>query len=169
MELEIKIKDRIAKVKQIGCVDNLIRFSVDDNIYDIDMVKLADGLYSAIYNGKSYNIEMVKGSADKHFIVNTFYSTYNVEIIDAETRYKQNRQKGDLINGENSISTPMPGKIVKIPVKVGDMVEAGQTVVIVSAMKMESEFKTAKAGQIKAIHVKEGDLVDGNKILVVIE
>ncbi len=63
----------------------------------------------------------------------------------------------------------MPGKIVKILVAEGDKVEAGQTVIIVSAMKMESEFKASKAGIVNEIPVKEGDTVDGNQVLVVIE
>ena len=45
----------------------------------------------------------------------------------------------------------------------------GQTVIIVSAMKMESEFKAAKAGVVSEIPVAEGDTVDGNQVLVVIE
>ena len=63
----------------------------------------------------------------------------------------------------------MPGKIVKILVAEGDTVTAGQTVIIVSAMKMESEFKASKSGVISEIPVKEGDTVDGNQVLVVIE
>jgi len=169
MELELKIKDRVAKVEQKKKDGNLMKFLVDGKEYEIDMVRLADGLYSAIYKGKSYNIEMVQGITNKHFIVNTFYNSYEVDVIDAESKYRHNRQKDDGIDGENSIFTPMPGKVVKIPVKVGDPVEAGQTVIIVSAMKMESEFKAGKSGKIKAIHVKEGDLVEGNKIMVIIE
>ena len=61
----------------------------------------------------------------------------------------------------------MPGKVVKIPVKAGETVEAGQTLIIVSAMKMESEFKARKAGVVKSIHVAEGDTIDANKVLVV--
>jgi biotin carboxyl carrier protein len=63
----------------------------------------------------------------------------------------------------------MPGKIVKIPVKTGDDVEAGQTLIIVSAMKMESEFRAKSAGKVKSIHVAEGDTVDANKVLIVVE
>jgi biotin carboxyl carrier protein len=63
----------------------------------------------------------------------------------------------------------MPGKIVKILVSEGDAVEVGQTVIIVSAMKMESEFKASKAGIIAKISVAEGDTVDGNQVLVEIE
>ena len=63
----------------------------------------------------------------------------------------------------------MPGKIVKILVKTGEKVEPGQTVIIVSAMKMESEYKAGKAGTIKEIHVDEGDTIEGNQLLITIE
>jgi biotin carboxyl carrier protein len=169
MELELKIKDRIAKVNQKKNNGNKMKFTVDDKEYELDLVRLAVGLYSVIYNGKSYNIQMVQGSTNKHFTVNTFYNTYEVEVIDAESKYKYNRQKVDGIEGGNSIFTPMPGKVVKIYVQIGDEVDAGQTIIVVSAMKMESEFKAAKAGKVKAIHVKEGELVEGNKVMVIIE
>ncbi|MFC2099127.1 biotin/lipoyl-containing protein, partial [Bacteroidota bacterium] len=51
----------------------------------------------------------------------------------------------------------------------GEKVEAGQTVIIVSAMKMESEYKAGHAGVVKEIHVKEGDTIEGNQPLVTIE
>ena len=63
----------------------------------------------------------------------------------------------------------MPGKIVRIAVKVGEKVEVGQTVIIVSAMKMESEYKAGKEGVIKKIHVNEGDTIEGNQPLITIE
>ena len=63
----------------------------------------------------------------------------------------------------------MPGKVVKIPVKVGDKVETGETVIIVSAMKMESEYKAARVGLIKEIHVAEGDTIEGHQPLITIE
>ena len=169
MELELNIESRTAIVDFVKREVNLISVSVDGEIYDLDMVRVAEGIYSIIYKGKSYNVEMIQGITDKHYIVNTFYTTYNVEVVDAETKYIRNRHKGDSQEGKNSISTPMPGKVVKILVKVGDAVEAGQTVIIVSAMKMESEFKASKAGIVSEIPVTEGDTVDGNQVLVVIE
>jgi biotin carboxyl carrier protein len=169
MELELKIKDRLAKVERLKNSGNKMNFKVDDKEYEIDLVRLADGLYSAIYRGKSYNVQMVQGITNKHFTVNTIYSTYEVEVIDAESKYRHSRQKDDGFNQGNSILSPMPGKVVKILVKEGDEVEAGQTVIILSAMKMESEFKAGKPGKVKAIHVKEGDLVEGNKVMMIIE
>jgi biotin carboxyl carrier protein len=169
MELELNIDGRTAKVDLLKREGNQVSISVDEDNYDLDIVRVAEGIYSILYKGKSYNVEMIPGMADKNYIVNTFYTSYNVEVVDAETKYIRNRHKGDVHDGENSISTPMPGKVVKILVQVGEEVEAGQTVIIVSAMKMESEFKARKAGVIKAIHVNEGDLVEGHKVMVVIE
>jgi biotin carboxyl carrier protein len=169
MELELNIDTRTAIVDLIKRDGNQLSVSVDGEVYNLDMVRVAEGIYSIIYKGKSYNVEMIQGNTDKHYVVNTFYNSYEVEVVDAETKYIRTRKKGDEQDGENSISTPMPGKVVKILVNVGDEVEVGQTVIIVSAMKMESEFKVRKPGVVKAIHVKEGDLVEGHKVMVLIE
>lgn len=96
------------------------------------------------------------------------YSSWDVEIIDAETKYRQNRHRDD-IEEVRKIFSPMPGKIVKIMVKEGDKVKAGDTVIIVSAMKMESEYKVKKDRIVRQVLVKEGDTVDGNQTLIVVE
>ena len=54
-------------------------------------------------------------------------------------------------------------------VKKGDKVKAGETVIIVSAMKMESEYKVKQDRVVKDVKVKEGDTVDGNQPLVIVE
>ncbi len=169
MKLELKIKERIAAVEMINRDKNNLTVLIDGKKYEVDMQKLGKGLYSILLGGKSYNVDMVQGNSNKQYLVNTFYRSYQIDIIDAESKYLQNRSKGGSIGGENSISTPMPGKVIKILVKTGESVEAGQTVIIVSAMKMESEFKVRKNGIIKAIHVNEGDLVEGNKVMVELE
>jgi len=63
----------------------------------------------------------------------------------------------------------MPGKVVSIPVKIGQLVEAGQPVIIIAAMKMESEIKVKNAGKVKEIRVKEGAVIDAHQILMIIE
>jgi biotin carboxyl carrier protein len=63
----------------------------------------------------------------------------------------------------------MPGKVVRVPVKEGDEVKAGDTVAVVSAMKMESEYKVKKDRIIKEVLVEEGDIVKGGQTMVVVE
>ncbi len=63
----------------------------------------------------------------------------------------------------------MPGNIVDVLVKEGDMVKAGQAVLITEAMKMETEVQAAIAGKVVAIHVAKGDRVTPGEILIEIE
>ncbi len=63
----------------------------------------------------------------------------------------------------------MPGKIVKILVKEGDKVKGGDTVVVVSAMKMESEYKVVKDRTITKVLVKEGDNIEGDQPLIMLD
>lgn len=169
MPIEINIDGRTARVEELKRDGNLVTFKVDDEIYEVDAMRVGQGLYSMIYNGRSYNLEMIDNGSPRHYTVNSFHDSWQLEIIDAQTRYRMNRSKGDDADSGNTIVSPMPGKIVKIPVKPGDAVEAGQTLIIVSAMKMESEFKAKSAGTVKSVHVAEGDTVDSNKVLVVVE
>ncbi len=169
MELELNLEDRKAILKEISRDGNQITIAVDDEIFIVDLVKVGPAEYSILYKGRSYNIEVVPGREPKHYTVNTFYFTHDIEVVDAETRYIRSRDNATGGHASNIIRSPMPGKIVRILVAVGDTVEVGQTLVIVSAMKMESEFKAAKAGKVSEIPVSEGDTVDGNQVLLVIE
>ena len=60
----------------------------------------------------------------------------------------------------------MPGKVVNVLVSEGDIVKEGETVVIISAMKMESEYKAPKDGVVKKVYVKNDETSDGNQILI---
>jgi len=68
--------------------------------------------------------------------------------------------------GSREVRSPMPGRVVKVLVAVGDDVEAQQPVVIVEAMKMENELRALIAGKVESVHVKPGDAVDGSALLV---
>jgi len=63
----------------------------------------------------------------------------------------------------------MPGKVVKVFVKEGDLVTEGETAVTISAMKMESEYKIPMDGTVKKVNIKDGDTIEGNQILIELE
>ena len=169
MALDIKIGDRIANVRLVKKDGSKATIEVDDKLYDVDIVMVEEGVYSIIHDGKSYNIEMIQGNSPKNYFVNTYYSSLEVDIIDAQSRYQQNRNKDGIHSGDKIISTSMPGKIVRIPVKEGDVVEKGSTVIVISAMKMESEYKSPTDGVVKKIYVNEGDTINSHQPLVEIE
>ncbi len=71
--------------------------------------------------------------------------------------------------GSGAVSVPMQGTIVKILVEVGQEVEAGATVCVLEAMKMENNITADKAGTVKEIKVAVGDSVGSGDVVVVIE
>jgi biotin carboxyl carrier protein len=166
MAYEISLGDRTAKIDLLNRVGSKALIEVDDNKYEIDVIMVEKGVYSILYNGQSYNVELIDGESNKKYIVNTFARSFNVEVIDAETKYLQNRLQGLAHEGENEISSPMPGKVVKVPVSVGEAVTAGQTLVVVEAMKMQSEFKATADRVVSEILVKEGDTVSAHQIML---
>ena len=169
MALDIKIGNRNARVQLIKRDGTKAIIDVDGIEYNVDIIMVEDGVYSIIHEGKSYNIEMIPGVGPKHYFVNTYISSHDVEIIDAQSRYQQSRNKDSIDSAEKIITTPMPGKVVKIPVKEGDNVSKGDTVIVISAMKMESEYRSSIDGKIKRIFVNEGDSIAGNQPLIEIE
>lgn len=71
--------------------------------------------------------------------------------------------------GPQRVVAPMPGKIVRVLVKVGDRVTARQPTVVVEAMKMENELRASREGTVAEIHVREGMSVDAGALLIVIQ
>lgn len=166
MAYEVSIENRTAKIELHNRTGSRALVAVDDRLYDLDITEVEEGVYSIIYNGHSYNIELIGGETGKKYVVNTFTRTFNAEIIDAEAKYIRSRNQGHEMEGSNLIQSPMPGKIVKIPVAVGDHVENGQTLVVVEAMKMQSEFKAAGTKVVREILVKEGDTVEAHQVML---
>jgi acetyl-CoA/propionyl-CoA carboxylase biotin carboxyl carrier protein len=87
------------------------------------------------------------------------------------TAAKPRRQHhaGVVGSGSGTVSVPMQGTIVKVMVEEGQHVEAGDTVVILEAMKMENVVNAEKSGVIKSIKVKAGDSVSAGDVVAVIE
>ena len=71
--------------------------------------------------------------------------------------------------GPQRVTSPMPGKIVKVLVKPGDKVDARQGLVVVEAMKMENELRARAVGTVTEVRVTEGSSVEAGAILVVLE
>jgi glutaconyl-CoA/methylmalonyl-CoA decarboxylase subunit gamma len=73
------------------------------------------------------------------------------------------------LSGNNFLKAPMPGLILDVKVKVGDRVTAGQTVIIMEAMKMENSINAKINGTVKEIHVQKGAQVMTGHLLLVVE
>jgi biotin carboxyl carrier protein len=70
--------------------------------------------------------------------------------------------------GEERITAPMPGRIVKVLVKAGDRVSPRQGLIVVEAMKMQNELRAARGGVVAEVRVTEGMPVDARALLIVL-
>ena len=97
-----------------------------------------------------------------------FYRSYHVDIVDTQTKYLR-MKKGGEERQDDKIVAPMPGKVVKIPVRKGDRLSSGDIVVVLEAMKMQSNYKVSSDCVVKDILVQEGDAVNANQELIILD
>ena len=95
---------------------------------------------------------------------------YEVEALDERTRaIRALSGAGKEASGPAPLIAPMPGMITRISVAVGDIVQAGQGLIVMEAMKMENELRAATAGTVKAIVAREGTAVEKGALLLELE
>ena len=169
MKVDIKVGERTSEVELVERSENFITLKIDGELLTVDAQNITPNLYSILFDNTSIDVEVQNGAKNKDYVINTMMQRLEATVIDAEAKYQIARGQGAGDDDENAISSPMPGQVVKILVKEGDKVKAGDTVVIVSAMKMESEYKVKKDRTIIEVCVSEGDNIDSNQALVIVE
>lgn len=93
--------------------------------------------------------------------------SYEVEALDERTRTIRDLTAAAAgPAGPVPLLAPMPGLVVRVNVKAGDTVEAGQGLIVMEAMKMENELRAHGAGVVKAVRVAPGDAVEKGAVLV---
>ncbi len=123
-------------------------------------------------NGKEYIVEVeeIKGKAveEKIEIKQPKEVPVAVETPKIE-KPAPKPQSQESSGGEKVIKAPMSGNVIKVHVKVGDSVSAGDTLLVFEAMKMENELKTPYSGVVKQVLVKDGDTLETGQTVVVLE
>ena len=103
------------------------------------------------------------------YIVHVNGTAVPLSIVDARAGLRRRMHDGGATDAPASIVAPMPGRIVKVLVKPGDVVAARQGVVIVEAMKMENELRAARDGRVREVSAAEGQSVEAGAVLLVVE
>lgn len=145
--------------------DNL---SVDGNIVEWDLVKVSGNSFHIIYQHKSYSAEIVKHDPSSKTIA--FKINGQVLNVEVKDRYDLLLEKMGM-NGTNAgkvnhVKAPMPGLIVQVNVKAGDVVKPGDPILVLEAMKMENMIKASGEGEVKNIKIKKGDSVEKGQVLI---
>ena len=122
------------------------------------------GVYSILLDGRSYDAFVEENSAG--LIVTIDGCRFEIEARDPR-RWTRNSAGGSG-GGVQTLASPMPGKVVRVLVAPGDVVEAGQGILVVEAMKMQNELKAGHAGTVLSITAKEGATVGAGETLATI-
>lgn len=163
--MEMHIGDRVADVTLVNKDGNKVELTIDGKPIEVDIVMAENGSCSILHNGNSYNAELIRGEGGKNYDVNMFYRSYHVDVVDTQAKYLRMRKNNDERQSDKIVA-PMPGKVVSIPVSVGDKLNAGDIAIVLEAMKMQSNYKVSSDCTVRSILVAEGDSVQDNQTLI---
>ena len=170
MKFWVKIEGQ-EKIVEVDAKDGMYRVEIDGDMHVVDCQNAGHRDYlSLIIENKSHLIESAPIKLDEgQYYANVNGRRYNVEVLDE--RLAATRQAAS-VTGETGtyvVTSPMPGLITDVRVKVGDKVRAGSPVVIMEAMKMQNQLMTEVDGVVKAVNIQVKDTVDSQAPLVEIE
>ena len=137
--------------------------------YDIskDDYKRSESYFSFLFKGVSYLVDVI--GKDTEYEVYTRNSFRTVNIFNDEMLLHESLKADGGLGGDKELRCGMPGKIIEIFVKEGDIVKANKPLIIMEAMKMENELRATHDVKIKQICVKQGESVDSGAVLIKFE
>jgi biotin carboxyl carrier protein len=162
--IEPKAEARRIEVETI--TEGQYAVTLDGRRYQLESLVLPHGSISMIVEEQSYFAEFDEKGDEVAVMLRGHVA--RVDIVD-ERRLRQRAAGAIIAEGKQVITAPMPGKVVKVFVKVGDLVVEGQGLVVVEAMKMENELKAPRAGKVIEVAAQEGTAVENGAKLVVVE
>ncbi len=139
------------------------KVSLDGQPVDADVILAAPNAVSVILNGTAFEIHIAP-SLDGTYKLQTGPHEFQADVRDP--RAWRGRKPGSLLaEGRQQIVAPMPGKVIRLLVNIGDEVEAGQGLVVIEAMKMQNEIRSPKKGKVERLQAREGQPVNAGDIL----
>ena len=168
MKLHVTIVDYQTDVR-IRDEGPRVSAEIDGRVYDLEVHKPDAGGYLLIHNGQVFECR-VEGRPESGKTIGVIVGTtqYAVTLTDPKRLRGASGMAAHADEAARLIA-PMPGKVVRVLVEVGDVVAAGAGILVVEAMKMQNEMKSPKAGTVVALNVQAGATVNSGDVLAVVE
>ena len=149
-----------------GGESGLVRIKVDEREYLIDVANPTPGVYSLLVDGKLVTAYVSLRRGKREVQLGTWRTS--VEVSSSLGRRPFAKPAAGVV-GRQEIVAPMSGRVVQVLVRNGQSVQGGSRLVIIEAMKMETEIRASIPGQVKEVQVQPGMAIETGQLLLVVE
>jgi biotin carboxyl carrier protein len=168
-DVEVNGRGRLISIERAAA--GKYRIVVNGRVHLVDAIRVGSFGLSLLFDGvdgASREIQVAPAGAPGEVLVSLDGRSVTA-VVNGRRPRGAGADGGAHARGEQKVVAPMPGRVVRLLVAIGDEVVARQPIVVVEAMKMENELRAPKAGRIKEIAVAAGDPVEAGRMLVLVE
>jgi biotin carboxyl carrier protein len=158
MAMEIRWDDKIIEISE-------------DASSNWEWTRKSEGVFQVRIDGKNYEVEAVEGpDASGNMIVRVEGVQREVQVLDERALLLDKMGKSTIgTEADLHLCAPMPGKVLSVLVEPGQSVKAGDSLLVLEAMKMENVIKAAFSATIEDVPAKSGMAVEKGELLVAFE
>lgn len=138
--------------------------AIDGRKIEADAALISPGVYSILLGGQSFEVTVEKSG--EGLLLRTAEREFQMEISDPRF-WRRGRGASVELEGRQEVAAPMPGKVVRVLAAQGQTVEAGQSLLVIEAMKMQNEIRSPKSGTVERL-AREGQTVTAGEILAIV-
>lgn len=150
-----------------GAGPGLYEVRLRGRVHRVDAWRHDHGSLSLLVDGASHAAGLDERGAKVN--VRLHHAVFPIEILD-ERRLRMRRAAVRLAaEGRQAVATRLPGRIVRVLVKAGDEVRAGQALAVILALDVENELRSPKDGRVAEVLAREGESVAGGAVLCAVE
>ena len=161
---EARVDGRTVKVELRQEAEGRLAVALDGQPLAVDAREAGRGFLSLLIEGRSHTAAVGRQGDGWSVVIGR--DAFAVELQEAS---RHAGAAARVASGPARLKAPMPGKIVRLLAAAGAVVEAGQGLVVMEAMKMENELRAPRAGTLRELGVHEGQTVETGHLIAVVE
>lgn len=132
------------------------KFRIFDNNYNVRILSHEDNIIDLEVNGTSYSVKLKE----------EVKVTKTPTLVRTSSKTPTELLKVNANSSNSKIVAPIPGVVMSLDVKIGDVIKVGDRLLVLEAMKMENNITSEKAGTVSAIHIKVGQQVLQDEVML---
>jgi biotin carboxyl carrier protein len=169
LKYQVQISGKLRAVEIQSRENDSVNLRIDDRPLIADVAEINASTYSIVIGGRSFEARVSREAENSDgLLVRCAGRDYRVGIADPRA-WRAGRSAALEAAGGQRVLAPMPGRVVRLLVSVGESVEAGAGLLVVEAMKMQNEIRAPKSGKIERVLVTDGQAVRSQEALIIIE